>query len=42
MKLKKCPKCSTYTQKDICPKCNAKTAEAHYKFINKFSKSKTE
>lgn len=33
MKLKKCNKCSIYTLKEKCPKCNDKTSEAHYKFI---------
>jgi len=32
-KLKKCPKCRTYTLKTICPKCKEKTEDAHYKFI---------
>jgi len=27
--LKVCPSCRTYTMKDICPKCNAKTVSAH-------------
>ena len=40
MKLKKCPECKTYTMKNLCPKCNSKTEDAHYKFIE-FSK-KTE
>lgn len=31
--LKKCNKCSKYTLKEICPKCQEKTKEAHYKFI---------
>jgi rRNA maturation protein Nop10 len=31
--LKKCNKCFKYTLKDICPKCQEKTKEAHYKFI---------
>ncbi|AIJ05598.1 RNA-binding protein Nop10p [Methanocaldococcus bathoardescens] len=26
MRMKKCPKCGTYTLKDICPKCGEKTA----------------
>jgi len=29
MLLKKCPKCNSYTMKDICPKCKAKTISAH-------------
>ena len=33
MKLNKCPKCNTYTLKEICLKCDAKTKSAHYKFI---------
>jgi len=33
MKLKKCPECSAYTLKEICPKCNKPCSEAHYKFI---------
>lgn len=32
MLLKKC-KNNHYTFKEICPKCNEKTASAHYKFI---------
>lgn len=32
-KLKKCSKCKAYTMKDICKKCQEKTASAHYKFI---------
>jgi rRNA maturation protein Nop10 len=34
MKLKKCPKCKTYTLKEICTKCKTPTANAHYKFLN--------
>ena len=33
MKLKKCPLCRNYTLKSVCPKCNFKTKDAHYKFI---------
>jgi rRNA maturation protein Nop10 len=33
MKLKKCPSCKIYTQKDICDKCQKKTEDAHYKYI---------
>ncbi len=33
MKLKKCKSCSKYTLKETCSKCNKKTSEAHYKFI---------
>lgn len=33
MKLKKCPKCSTYTLKEICKKCKTPTTNPHYKFI---------
>jgi len=33
MKLKKCPKCSSYTFKESCPKCSSKTKDAHYKFV---------
>ena len=25
MKIRKCPKCKTYTLKEFCPKCNQKT-----------------
>jgi len=32
-KLKKCPKCNTYTLKQTCPKCKTETKSAHYKFI---------
>jgi len=31
-KLKKCPKCESYTLKDSCSKCNSETVGAHYKF----------
>ncbi|MEK6819814.1 MAG: nucleolar RNA-binding Nop10p family protein [Nanoarchaeota archaeon] len=34
MKLRRCPNCETYTLKEICPKCNSKTKDAHYKFLN--------
>ena len=31
--IKKCPKCGTYTLKNICPKCGEATRIAHpYKF----------
>ncbi len=33
MKLKKCPKCQTYTLEEICKKCKTPSKEAHYKFI---------
>jgi len=33
-KLKKCTKCNTYTLKDKCSKCDKKTSDAHYKFID--------
>ena len=33
MKLCKCPSCKTYSIKEICPKCNSKTTDAHYKFL---------
>ncbi|RLG11714.1 ribosome biogenesis protein [Candidatus Pacearchaeota archaeon] len=33
MNLKKCKTCNNYTLKEICPKCNKKTSDAHYKFI---------
>ncbi|MCA9487404.1 MAG: hypothetical protein KC516_00405 [Nanoarchaeota archaeon] len=33
MKLKKCPKCDSYTLKENCNKCKSKSKEAHYKFI---------
>lgn len=33
MKLKKCPKCKTYTLKENCPKCESKSKDAHYKFL---------
>jgi len=33
MKLKKCPKCNSYTLKEICSKCNLETKSAHYKFL---------
>lgn len=33
MKLKKCPECKKYTLKELCPKCDSKTKDAHYKFI---------
>jgi len=39
MKLQKCPKCSKYTLKEICPYCNSKTVEAHYKFRERFVKN---
>ncbi|MFA6022993.1 MAG: nucleolar RNA-binding Nop10p family protein [Candidatus Pacearchaeota archaeon] len=42
MNLKKCPKCATYTLKDICPKCATKTLEAHYKFRERFLKNSQE
>jgi len=32
-KLKKCPKCKTYTFKSTCPKCKEKNVDAHYKFV---------
>lgn len=31
--MKKCPKCKTYTLKEICEKCKEKTIDANYKFI---------
>ncbi|MBS3087858.1 hypothetical protein J4226_04670 [Candidatus Pacearchaeota archaeon] len=31
-RLKKCPKCKTYTLKDICKTCSQKTQSAHYIF----------
>ncbi|MBI2044706.1 hypothetical protein HYT23_01470 [Candidatus Pacearchaeota archaeon] len=34
MNLKKCPSCSAYTLKEICGKCQKKTKDAHYKFVN--------
>ncbi len=34
MKLKKCPKCKTYTIKENCDICNEKSKDAHYKFLN--------
>jgi rRNA maturation protein Nop10 len=34
MKLKKCQNCKIYSLKEICPKCNKKTKNAHYKFLN--------
>ncbi|MBI2043032.1 hypothetical protein HYT25_01450 [Candidatus Pacearchaeota archaeon] len=34
MKLRKCSHCSTYTLKEICPKCSSKTKDAHHKFLN--------
>jgi len=33
MNLRKCERCSSYTLKELCPKCNSKTKDAHYKFI---------
>lgn len=33
MKLKKCSKCSIYTFKEKCKKCEDTTCNAHYKFI---------
>lgn len=33
MKLKKCPKCKTYTLKNDCKKCKEHNKSAHYKFI---------
>ena len=33
MKLRKCESCKIYTLKEICPKCNNKTSDAHYKFV---------
>jgi H/ACA ribonucleoprotein complex subunit 3 len=33
MLMKKCPKCKSYTMKEICPKCGTKTESAHpFKF----------
>lgn len=32
MLLKKCPKCQTYTLKEICKTCNKQTVDPHYKF----------
>lgn len=32
MELKKCSKCSKYTFKNSCPKCDSKTESAHYSF----------
>ena len=34
MKLKKCPKCKTYTLNEICKKCKETSKDAHYKFLN--------
>ncbi len=34
MKLKKCPKCKIYTLEENCPKCEEKSKDAHYKFLN--------
>lgn len=31
--LKKCNKCSNYTLKEICNKCQEKTKDVHYKFL---------
>ena len=33
MKLRKCKNCLKYTLKEKCPKCNKKTSDAHYKYI---------
>jgi RNA polymerase subunit RPABC4/transcription elongation factor Spt4 len=33
MKLKKCPKCKSYTLDDKCKKCGSETKDAHYKFL---------
>jgi len=33
MNLKKCGECNSYTLKDFCPKCKAKTKDAHYKYV---------
>lgn len=32
-KLKKCNTCKKYTLKEICPKCDSNTKDAHYKYI---------
>jgi len=29
MIMKKCPNCKTYTMREVCPKCGAKTINAH-------------
>ena len=31
-KLKKCPKCKTYTFQDACKKCNSSTEISNHKF----------
>ncbi|HDH91590.1 MAG TPA: RNA-protein complex protein Nop10 [Candidatus Aenigmarchaeota archaeon] len=41
MKMKKCPKCKTYTLKEICPKCGEKTINPEpprYSPLNKWGK----
>jgi len=37
-KLKKCPKCTTYTLKPKCPKCKSATKPAGQKFRERFVK----
>jgi len=32
MQLKKCPKCSTYTLKQVCHKCKTQTKKTTYKY----------
>ncbi len=40
MKIKKCPRCRTYTLKEKCPHCQTKTIESSKKFKQKFLKTK--
>jgi len=38
MKLRVCKTCKKYTLKELCPACGQKTAEAHYKFRERYAK----
>ena len=41
MKMRKCPVCGTYTFKEVCPKCGAKTIVPNppkYSPIDKYGK----